>query len=74
MEWQEVKSGHIHFVGYDKATKTLGVTFRNGRSYEYEGVHPDVHQEMLKAESLGKYFNTNVRHVFQTKAIDHPKE
>ncbi len=74
MEYQEVKSSHIAEVGYDEASQTLGVKFKTGQHYVYEGVHPIVHKEMLAAESPGKYFHSNVRNIFQTKRIDSAQE
>ncbi len=70
MDYTAVKSSSIHEVGYDSETKTLGITFKNGRTYEYDDVHPVHYDELLKAESAGKYFHSNVRNVFQTRPVE----
>ena len=74
LEWQDVKSSNISRVGYDPDTQTLGVQFHTGPAYEYKGVHPVVHKELLVAESPGKYFQANVRNVFETKRIYSPEK
>jgi len=38
MEYKKVESSNIAEVGYDPATQTLEVIFKNGRIYEYAGV------------------------------------
>ena len=69
MEYQEVKSSHIAVVGYDKETQTMDIKFHTGPVYSYAGVHPVVHKELMAAESPGKYFQANVRNIFETKRI-----
>jgi hypothetical protein len=73
VDYKFVKSSSIDRVGYDPETKTLDVIFNNGKTYRYDGVHPDMHREMLRAESVGKYFHSNIRNVFQTKLVETPK-
>jgi len=69
MEYQAVKSSTMQAVGYDKENRILGVRFHNGRTYHYFEVHPVIHQELMIAESIGKYFQANVRNIFETKPV-----
>ena len=46
---------------YNKETQTLTVTFPNGRSYDYDGVPPDIAEGFERADSKGSFFNANVR-------------
>ena len=39
----------------------MTVVFPNGRSYEYDGVPPDIYENFQKADSKGSYFNTYIR-------------
>lgn len=39
----------------------LIVTFKNGRRYQYEGVPADLYNELLKSNSKGRFFNSNIR-------------
>lgn len=68
-EWNDVKSSHISHIGYNHEEQTLSVKFHTGPVYVYAGVHPVVFKEFLAAESPGKYFQSNVRNIFETKRI-----
>jgi len=46
---------------YDKETQTMKLTFPNGRTYEFEGVPPDIYENFQKAESKGTFYNTYLR-------------
>lgn len=59
-----VVSGNLKAVGYDPATQTMDVQFASTRVYRYSGVPPEVHKEMVEAESVGSYFSRNVRNKF----------
>lgn len=70
MERTETKpSSQIKSVGYDEAEKKLEVEFTMGKVYEYYNVPQVVYTGMLEAESPGKYFNQNVRGIFQYKQV-----
>lgn len=56
-----VKSSNIHSVGYDKKENILQVQFLNGGIYEYYGVPENIFNELMNAESKGKFAN---RHIF----------
>lgn len=67
MEMQPVESSNIHSIGYDPATRTMRIAFRdrkNGatRLYEYQGVSPVEHAALIKADSVGGHFHAHVRH------------
>jgi len=57
----EVESSNVAKVGYDKAEKELHVEFKNGSLYRYILVPKTVHEDMMKAESVGKFLNTNIK-------------
>ena len=57
---QTVASSNIKAVGY--ADGELRIEFSNGRTYAYTGTTAERHhQEILKAESAGRYFAQHVR-------------
>lgn len=64
MQMQPVKSTQIESVGYDPANKILAVKFARGATYHYSNVAPEVHAEMLKAESIGKFFGAKIKGVY----------
>jgi hypothetical protein len=56
-----VISSHIAAIGYDKTTMALEVVFKNSGVYRYHGVPPSMFEEMLKAQSKGRFLNGIVR-------------
>jgi len=58
-QWVEVRSSNLSAVG----TKDdfLIVQFRNGEMYRYPDLAHEM-EEILNAESSGKYFHQNIRH------------
>ena len=56
-----VTSTNLQSVGYDEDSRTLTIEFRNGSIYEYENVPPEVHAELMNADSHGKYFHRHIR-------------
>jgi hypothetical protein len=62
IEMCKCKSSMLEEHGYDPGTKTLAVTFANGGgSYRFSGVPQSVYDEMVKAESIGRYFAAHIR-------------
>ena len=60
-----VKSSNVDSVGYDAATQTLAVKFKSGGVYHYAGVPADIHTNLHKAESVGKYIGAQVVRKFK---------
>lgn len=50
----KVKSSNVSSVAYDDKTRVLEVSFKNGSTYEYEGVQPSVGNAFPYLESKGK--------------------
>jgi hypothetical protein len=65
MDRQSVESSSLRSVGYDPQTETLEIEFHNGRVYQYFEVPLVVYQELLQAESLGRYFQFNLRDAYR---------
>ena len=64
MLYQRVSSSCIAEVGYDSSDQTLGVRFHGGGEYRYAGVPSETHQALLAADSIGRYFNAEVRDAY----------
>ena len=60
-----VESSMINKYVYNFATKTLKVEFNSGALYEYANVEPDLYDNLCKAESIGKFFNENIKNNFE---------
>lgn len=67
-EMVPVESSQIKSIGYDTATCTLYVEFKNwkaptagGSVYQYDGIVPQMHECLMRAESKGKYFGQQIK-------------
>jgi hypothetical protein len=65
----DCQSSQLAQHGYDPATKTLAVKFKNGGLYHYAGVSQEAYDALTKAKSLGKHFAANVRSKFRHEKI-----
>jgi KTSC domain len=89
MRRQPVKSGMVRSVGYDPNSQILEVEFvpkkgeTKGAVFQYSKCIDNRRkrfssadfQDMLRAESIGKYINTYVKGVFEfQKVIDGPED
>jgi len=69
MERQAVRSRDIAIIGYDQATSTLEVAFRNGGVYQYSGVPEEIYKSLLTASSHGSYFQEYVKEKYPYERI-----
>lgn len=61
VEMIPVESSSIKEVGYDESGYQLHVRFVTGFLYAYMNVPKELFQEMINAESIGKYFAEHVK-------------
>lgn len=66
-----VSSSHIRSIGYDERTQTMAVQFKDGETYNYWGVPPLIHADLLTAPSKGKFFRQAVKGRFRTTKHHH---
>ena len=64
-----VVSSNILSIGYDAKTFTLEIEFKGGAVYQYSNVPPEVHAQLMSAESHGKFFHANIREEFACQKI-----
>lgn len=60
-EMQPVGSSNIEAIGYDDWEHRLTVKFKSGLVYSYQAVEKDTYDELMNAESKGRYFAQNIR-------------
>jgi hypothetical protein len=65
MELVDVSSSVIARVGFDCQTHTLDVWFHSGRVYRYFMVPAVTYDRLLASESIGGYYNREIRDRFQ---------
>ena len=57
----EVNSSAILKMAYSFEDKLLTVKFANSRVYQFENVTTEIFYAMKHSESIGKFFNKNIR-------------
>jgi hypothetical protein len=68
MHW--IESSSIRAVGYDSDHARLVVEFIGGGTYVYYGVPASAYQELLAAESAGRYVNTTIKPRYPAELLD----
>jgi len=61
----EFDSSNLKEGSYDSESETLFVTFSNGKVYGYEEVPEKLVDDLIKADSQGSFFNSNIRNSFK---------
>jgi len=61
MDRVPVSSTDLAEVGYDPGSMTLEILFIKGGLYQYFDVPEMVFQELLQADSKGRYLNMNIK-------------
>jgi KTSC domain len=69
MRRKHLESSVIESVAFDEEKNILDVRLHSGRTYRYFMVPKDVYEGLLRAESHGAYFNTNIRNRFPYQEI-----
>jgi hypothetical protein len=64
-----VQSSTIRAVGWDQATTTLYVSFKNGTTYCYAAVPEAIYNALLSASSVGGYFAEHIRDRYATRKL-----
>lgn len=70
MQMHEVTSSNVAEIGYDPDSLDLMVVFKSGRRYLYNGVPPTEFENLWSAQSVGNYFNKNIRDRYQTTELE----
>ena len=59
-------SSNVAATGYDPASQTLAVQFKNGATYHYSGVPQDVADGLDTSASVGKYIHQHIVGVYES--------
>lgn len=62
-------SSSLQDILYDHELALLDVVFRNGDVYRYFNVPARIHQQLLEAESKGRFYNFQIRNHFSFARI-----
>lgn len=58
----KVNSSAISQVSYDNETHILRIQFVRGAEYDYPEVPEVEFEKLISAPSVGKYYNTTIKH------------
>ena len=65
-----VSSSMANAVGYNPNEQILQVEFHNGAVYQYSGVEFEAWEELQDTDSIGRYFNHEIRGYYQCDRVD----
>lgn len=65
MQRHPVISSNITEVGYSDEHQILELLFSSGMTYQYFDVPRRVFEELLQADSIGRYVNANIKGSFR---------
>jgi hypothetical protein len=61
MRREPVNSSNVAEVGYDEASSTLEVAFKNSGVYQYFDIPKHEYESLIAAPSIGQYINQNIK-------------
>ncbi|MBD2564250.1 MULTISPECIES: KTSC domain-containing protein [Nostoc] len=59
-------------VGYDRDEHILQVEFQSGAVYQYLGVDEDTWEDLHSCDSIGSFFNQEIKGRYDCDRLDHP--
>lgn len=65
--WIAVESSMITHAGYSETTMFL--RFKSGKEYAYPNMPKKIYDDMMVAESIGKYFSQHIKGKFRDLPI-----
>lgn len=68
------QSSNIKAHGYQPEGQILEVLFKNGSSYQYQGVPAKLYAEFTGADSLGAFLGQHIRGQFPTEKVERDDE
>tara|TARA_B110000503_G_scaffold55465_1_gene89031 strand:+ start:2451 stop:2675 length:225 start_codon:yes stop_codon:yes gene_type:complete len=66
----DVNSSAIVTMSYNFEDKLLTVQFINNKVYEFKNVTTEIFYAMKHADSIGKFFNKNIKWNYKFNAVD----
>lgn len=63
------ESSNIQAMAYNPTTKSIRVIFNNGLDYSYKNVPESVWVDALKAKSVGKFVNAELKGKYESEKL-----
>jgi hypothetical protein len=70
MERIRVKSSNICSIGYDSNNSLLEIEFMNGSIYHFYGIHRNIFDGLMNAQSHGRYFASMIKNEYRYRRIE----
>lgn len=62
-------SSTIHSTAYSKSENKLYIRYKTGQIYSYDDVPVSVYNEMLQADSIGRFVRDNIAYEYKYKRV-----
>jgi hypothetical protein len=69
VEREPVSSSSILSVGYEASSETLEIEFKETGVYQYLNVPQFMWERLMGADSVGKFFNAEIKNAFACQKI-----
>ena len=69
MELIPLKSSLIHSVAYNSDYNSLQINFHQGSIYVYYNVPESVFEQLISAESAGRFYNQQIKGEYESEKI-----
>ena len=69
MKRTSVSSSMMASIGYDSKTKMLEIEFNSGAIWQYLDFPKSEFNKMIKADSLGRYFNDCIKDCYDETRV-----
>lgn len=61
LKYERVASSNVSALAYNQDEGVLGVIFSDGDEYHYYGVPKEIYFDLLRAKSIGKFLNQEIK-------------
>ena len=69
MEREQVSSSNLVSIGYEPESETLEVEFKTSGVYQYFNVPMFMHERLMTADSVGKFFNAGIKNAYPCSKV-----
>ena len=69
MEMIPVDSSNLESIGYDSESSTLEIHFKQGSAYQYFDVPERIYDQLLSAESPGRFLSEQIKGVYRYSKV-----
>jgi hypothetical protein len=69
MDRDPVSSSNLVSVGYEPDSETLEVEFKGTGVYQYYNLPTFMHERLMAADSVGKFFNAEIKNAYPCSKV-----